>query len=503
MNLYIFAIGGTGSRVLRSFINLLATGVQLPNITSVIPILIDTDARNGDKEIISDIIRSYIDTRNEIYTNDTEKQEASFFKTEVKYFKEITRNNERVGSNEAFNDLTSEQTFIEWLNDGSNEFDAKHRNLLNLLYDDNSSEGREELRLSIKKGYKGNPNIGSVVFNRINGHPDFTTFLQMFNPNDKIFIISSIFGGNGSSGFPTLIKLLRRIENDNTLNSHIGALTVLPYYDVAKRGDGSADAVKSNLFDLKAKSALDFYKDDEKMRTINALFLLADKDKRGAFEYHDGEAEQKNTASIIECFGASSIIRFCQLTDTELRECKTYGFGLSMEQESNRGGDEILTIRNFIQQRFFHTTIIPPLLKFIYGYQYYLYCKNEGNRNLSAINVRNTRERLSTLIAANTSKYDNYYNNFFRTWLTELSSDQPAGRRRLKLINIEAPSRFRELIYLLSISDRTRNTDIEQKFFDVFQATNQAHAYLFSLIKTLSEVGNFIYNDISNYQTLN
>ena len=46
MNLYIFAIGGSGSRVLRSLTMLLAAGVQTDS--NIIPIIIDPDASNGD-----------------------------------------------------------------------------------------------------------------------------------------------------------------------------------------------------------------------------------------------------------------------------------------------------------------------------------------------------------------------------------------------------------------------------------------------------------------------
>ena len=46
MNLYIFAIGGSGSRVLRSLTMLLASGIETNN--NIIPIIIDPDTSNGD-----------------------------------------------------------------------------------------------------------------------------------------------------------------------------------------------------------------------------------------------------------------------------------------------------------------------------------------------------------------------------------------------------------------------------------------------------------------------
>lgn len=45
--LYLFGIGGTGSRVIRSLTMLLASGVD-PGVDRIIPVLIDPDLSNGD-----------------------------------------------------------------------------------------------------------------------------------------------------------------------------------------------------------------------------------------------------------------------------------------------------------------------------------------------------------------------------------------------------------------------------------------------------------------------
>lgn len=45
--LYVFAIGGTGARVLRSLTMLLAAGVKI-NTDEIVPIIIDPDKGNGN-----------------------------------------------------------------------------------------------------------------------------------------------------------------------------------------------------------------------------------------------------------------------------------------------------------------------------------------------------------------------------------------------------------------------------------------------------------------------
>lgn len=63
------------------------------------------------------------------------------------------------------------------------------------------------LESDMEVGFKGNPNIGSVVLNQFTDSQDFIDFADAFKPGDRIFIISSIFGGTGASGFPLLLKI--------------------------------------------------------------------------------------------------------------------------------------------------------------------------------------------------------------------------------------------------------------------------------------------------------
>ena len=46
--LYVFAIGGTGSRVLKALTMLMASGVNVP-VDKIVPIIIDPDAAGGNK----------------------------------------------------------------------------------------------------------------------------------------------------------------------------------------------------------------------------------------------------------------------------------------------------------------------------------------------------------------------------------------------------------------------------------------------------------------------
>jgi len=56
-NLYIFAIGGSGSRVIRSLAMLLASGVETQS--NIIPMIIDPDSSNGDLVRTVSMLRLY------------------------------------------------------------------------------------------------------------------------------------------------------------------------------------------------------------------------------------------------------------------------------------------------------------------------------------------------------------------------------------------------------------------------------------------------------------
>jgi len=77
---YVFAIGCTGSRVLKSLSFLLASGVDC-NSSEIIPIIIDPDKGNADKNRTIDILRTYQKIRKEL--NFDNEVENKFFRTQI------------------------------------------------------------------------------------------------------------------------------------------------------------------------------------------------------------------------------------------------------------------------------------------------------------------------------------------------------------------------------------------------------------------------------------
>jgi len=324
MRVFIFGIGGTGSRVLRSLTMLLASGVKLngDNLT-VVPIIIDTDAQNGDTGRTRDALRSYYTIRRTFVNKNTNSKSDSFFNTQIRSFNRLDSKAETDSADldVQFNFQNQDNSFADFINHkGLNQ---SNKDLIELLYND-SPYDHPELYLNLIKGFKGNPNIGSVVFNDLMFSQQFINLESSFTSNDRIFIISSIFGGTGSAGFPTLVKLVRTSTNNNLAQSKIGAITVMPYFNVES---DDKSAINSAIFDTKTKAALSFYASDSHINSINALYYIADNNQSGSLPNIDGGREQVNNSHLIELISSTAIIDFINKKDTDLETTQCFEFG--------------------------------------------------------------------------------------------------------------------------------------------------------------------------------
>lgn len=253
--LYVFAIGGTGSRVLKALTMLMASGVNVP-VDKIVPIIIDPDAAGGNKTDTVNIMDLYRKIHGNIDYNDPN---ATFFQTSLE--KLNFSSGDYVlplggQTNQKFNNYMMFSSFSE-----------ENQALVNMLFSD------ENLNSDMTVGFTGNPNIGSVVLNQFAQSPQFTTFANDFNEGDNIFIISSIFGGTGASGFPLLLKNLRHIDPNlhipsaqAIMDSKIGAISVLPYFGLTP---GKKTDPDSDTFMAKTKSALAYYDNNLNTRWRN------------------------------------------------------------------------------------------------------------------------------------------------------------------------------------------------------------------------------------------
>ncbi|MFN0081407.1 MAG: hypothetical protein ACKVOM_02730 [Ferruginibacter sp.] len=306
--LFLFGIGGTGARVVRSLTMLLSTGVKV-NCDKIVPIIIDVDSKNEDTARTIKAMDMYKLIRDKVYASKNVPKEG-FFTTDIGSLgSEGVEgvNTIKTAFKLEFGNIT--KTFYDYMQVArmSNET----QELMRLLFDD-SPEGdtKTELNLNLTVGFKGNPNLGSIIFNDLVNTEEYKYFARAFTPNDRIFIVSSIFGGTGSSGFPQLVKNLRRNSgnlNDALKTAKIGTAIVMPYFTVE---DNKASAVDARNFMSKTKAALSYYHKELKGQDkLDEVFYLYD-EPGNPYANNEGGTSQKNDAHLVEMLGAMAIVKF-------------------------------------------------------------------------------------------------------------------------------------------------------------------------------------------------
>ncbi|MCX6318984.1 MAG: hypothetical protein NTW29_17025 [Bacteroidetes bacterium] len=308
--LFIFGIGGTGSRVVKSLTFLLGAGVDI-KATEIIPVIIDPDRANGDMNRTVDILKNYQRIRIRSHS-----ARSGFFKAKITTLNELVDNNQReklTSPDFRFElDGVQNERFMDFID--YNNLDKANKALAGLLFSE------ENLEADMEVGFKGNPNIGSVVLNQLKDSSVFRHFASNFEENDRIFIISSIFGGTGAAGFPLILKNIRNAPEDMPnfaflRKAKVGAITILPYFGVTPDPNSKIDKA---TFISKTKAALNYYERNVSgNRSLNALYYIGDKDTKD-YDNKEGAADQRNDAHFVEVAAALSIIDFMNLHDDML-----------------------------------------------------------------------------------------------------------------------------------------------------------------------------------------
>ncbi len=401
--LFIFGIGGTGSRVLRSLTFLLASGVKI-NADKIIPIIIDPDQSNGDLNRTYDILKTYHGIRNEMGPG----SDSNFFSIEMSSLGELGEKNQGIGDYRLLIKDADNKLFNKFIEHGS--LDNSNKDFISLLFSE------QNLNSSMDIGFKGNPNIGSVVLNQLftQNESALRLFASNFQQDDRIFIISSIFGGTGAAGFPLVLKNLRNISslNNNFANTayiekaRIGALTVLPYFGVKPSDDNLID---KSSFISKTRAALKYYNRTIN-KQVNALYYIGDSINKD-YENNPGASDQKNIAHFVELAGALSIVDFMNYpVNSNFENGNLFReFGIS-------DFSDFVTFKN-LEKDSIQTVVVKPMAKLMLLKKY---LDNQyENANKHQPWAKNGKVKLG---GANIKDL-NHFLNSFEEWLNELSKN--------------------------------------------------------------------------------
>lgn len=305
-NLYVFAIGGSGERVMKSLVMMLAAGMPI-GAKRLCPVFVDNDVESNALTTCIDLINYYRSNPKEDHTDKVGLHELcnNGDATKIPSFAHV-QIAKPVILNVAGSQIGNLDRIIGKL-DPNKEFEDAVIEERNLLFT------QDDLEMPLTVGFVGNPNIGSVVLNSLSLQSDaFSTIYTDASTGDGVFVVGSLFGGTGAAGFPLIINKFR--SDDNTHCPLLGGVAVLPYFGV-KVGDQAHGLIDTTRFDVnsdtftsKTRAALMYY--DEYMRDMDYMYYVGDNGKRSLYDHYVGGKKQENPYNIIEVMAAMSIVNF-------------------------------------------------------------------------------------------------------------------------------------------------------------------------------------------------
>lgn len=467
--LYVFGIGGTGSRVIKALTMLLATGVDINNF-EIVPVIIDPDEANGDVTRTIEILKNYQHIRESL--SFTAADDNKFFKTSISNITQGFKLNLSDIKNESFKD------YIEY---GS--LDESNKALINLLFSD------DNLNANMEVGFKGNPNIGSVVLNQFKQSQDFKAFASSFSQDDRIFIISSIFGGTGAAGFPLLLKNIRNADNSIGTwkllqNAPVGAITMLPYFGVAPSDESKID---KSSFISKTKAALSYYEDNVSgNNSLNVLYYAGDNITKD-HPNNEGSVFQKNDAHFLEVAAALAVVDFAKISSEALSNTNGKADAIVYKEFGIKEDVSSLIFENlgFNSQSALKKQLTQYVLFVMYLKNKIQSCRDQAWAKKVKIETFTTQPFLGSYLRT--------FNSFYFEWLSEMS----ANHRSFSPFNLNATDEnFFEMVkgikpqgsifdgggqsskrfnFLLNKEEKNlkNNESQEQRFMNLFHNTTQ------------------------------
>jgi len=433
MRLFLFLVGGTGSRVMRPLIMQLAAGIHpidentgAEKSVEIVPIIVDPHKANEDLKRTENLLRWYKQIRRSLY-GETVDVQRGFFSVKISTLSDILPNGSNLSDTFLFNmgSIQSKkfQDFISY-----NTLGTANQALCSMMFSD------DQLNTKMDIGFVGSPNIGSVALNQFKDSEEFRQFSNVFQKNDRIFVVSSIFGGTGAAGYPIIVKNIRNAASNAAINNRgdlrdarIGALTVLPYFNVQQ--DENSPISRAD-FISKTKSALFYYHDnltglkqngmDMNLSKVNACYYLGDEVPSNPYFNDPGGNGQRNDAHLVEYVGALSVLDFLSIPDEMLQTEGGNAQNPIFKEYSLANDKNTLTLKDFGQKTRRHVN--RQLAKFHLAYMYITHqLKTDIGRGYTQDKPEIQRGFLTTTF------YDTLTANFYVAywqWLKELRGNQ-------------------------------------------------------------------------------
>ncbi len=306
--LYIFAIGGTGERVMRSLIMLLAAGART-GAQNIVPIFVDNDEKSKALDDCRKLL-SYYQTDPSKNGDGNSGMATLIGKASADWANKTS----------FFQTRIADPVYIDISGEGIGDMSTLFKNLPknnitteNILAERDLLYTADDVKMPLSVGFVGNPNIGSLILSGISFEtPAFKTIIEQVTPNDGVMVIGSLFGGTGAAGIPLIVKRFRSKGIGAPL---IGALSVLPYFKFGSGDTCTQRIIDTNKYDVDASSFTDktraalMYYDEYLVHEMDYCYYVGD-DNQAEYPHKVGGCEQDNPPQLTEVMAAMSVIDF-------------------------------------------------------------------------------------------------------------------------------------------------------------------------------------------------
>lgn len=308
MSYYSIGIGGTGARCIESLIYLCVLGLDVRSVSELEILLVDQNKACGNVEQVQKVLELYVQSREILQTS---RGVDKIFCLSLKPYVDENSSGSMVWS-----PFPEDKTFVEYLElDGQS---GKVRKLTPIQEQVLSLFSTpEEKKIELKEGFKGHPNIGSVIMGLETEKAFFDNgFFGKMKKNikesevNKVFVFSSVFGGMGAAGFPRLGTHFKK-SYSSMPHFNLGGGLLLPYFSFNNPNNGYKGAyARAEDFMLVSKESLKFYS-KEWQNCYDAIYVVGDDFLDGVNrEFKASGRLQKNPAHYIELMTALGAFNF-------------------------------------------------------------------------------------------------------------------------------------------------------------------------------------------------
>ncbi len=297
MGYYAIGIGGTGAKCLESLIHLTAAGM-MPDNGDLYMLFVDPDNANGSLDRANTTLNHY-----KAFNENDQLTQPYLLQTTIDS-----------ATNPIFSPFDKQDDDKPNLSDffkypGLKLAKNNAAELFEVLYSE------KERTTELNEGFRGHPSIGASVMTQtvLGADEPWKTFRVKIqkDPNPKIFLAGSIFGGTGAAGFPTIAKLIKSELKAKPVNEQIGGALLLPYFTFTDTGDNENELkAKAEHFLMNTQAALEYYHLWNKDLVYNALYLLGNDAQIEEDNFSLGGKKQRNSQHFIELYAALAAIHF-------------------------------------------------------------------------------------------------------------------------------------------------------------------------------------------------